>query len=190
MAYWPHPELTYSSMTLVVRTKGEPVSLAGATRGVIRALDPQQPIGNVATMEQLLAKSLARSRFNTVLLAVFALVALVLAMVGTYGVMSYAVTQRTQEFGIRIALGAGAYEVLKLVLGRGMMLAVMGVLLGSAGAFALTRLMTGLLFEVAPTDGVTFGAVAFSLMLVALVACYLPARRATRVDPLIALRAE
>lgn len=190
MAYWPHPELTYSSMTFVIRTRGEATNLAVPARNLIHTLDPQQPIGDVATMERLLAKSVASSRFNTVLLTVFALVALVLAAIGTYGVMSYAVTQRTHEFGIRMALGAGTFEVLRLVLRRGMTLAMVGLLFGLGGALALTRLMTSLLFEVKPTDAITFFVVSLGLIVVALVACYIPARRATKVSPLVALRYE
>ncbi|HMJ25895.1 MAG TPA: FtsX-like permease family protein, partial [Pyrinomonadaceae bacterium] len=190
MAYWPHPELVYSSMTFVVRTRGNATNLAAAARNVIHTIDPQQPIGEVSTMDRLLAKSIAGSRFNTVLLMVFAVVALLLAAVGTYGVMSYAVTQRTHEFGIRMALGAGTTDVLKLVLRRGMSLAILGLLFGLGGAFALTRLMTTLLFEVNPTDALTFAIVSVSLILVALLACYIPARRATKVSPLVALRYE
>jgi putative ABC transport system permease protein len=190
MAYWPHPELAYSSMTFVIRTRGEAMKLAPAARNVIHTLDPQQPIREVATMDRLLSKSIASSRFNTVLLMVFALVALVLAAVGTYGVMSYAVTQRTHEFGIRMALGAGTGDVLRLVLRRGMALAIVGLMLGLVGAFALTRLLTSLLFEVKPTDAITFAVVSLSLTLVALLACYIPARRATKVSPLVALRYE
>ena len=190
MAYWPHPELVYSSMTFVIRTRGDASKLAGAARNVIRTLDPQQPIRDVSTMERLLSKSIASSRFNTVLLGVFALVALALAAVGTYGVMSYAVTQRTHEFGIRMALGAGTVDVLKLVLRRGMTLVIVGLLFGLGGAFGLTRLMTTLLFEVKPTDAVTFAIVSVSLIVIALLACYIPARRATKVSPLVALRYE
>ncbi len=190
MAYWPHPELSYPFMTYVIRTRGEATNVAGAARNVIHTLDPQQPVGDVITMERLLAKSIAGSRFNTVLLTVFAFVALALAAVGTYGVMSYAVTQRTHEFGIRMALGAGTLDLLQLVLRRGMTLAIIGVFLGLVGALALTRLMTSLLFEVRPTDAITFVAVSFSLIAVALLACYIPARRATKVDPLVALRYE
>src|SRR6266404_4353440 len=134
IAYWPHPELSYPFMTFVIRTRGEATNVAGAARNVIHTLDPQQPIGDVTTMERLLAKSIASSRFNTVLLTVFAFVALALAAVGTYGVMSYAVTQRTHEFGIRMALGAGTLDLLQLVLRRGMTLAIIGVSLGLVGA--------------------------------------------------------
>jgi putative ABC transport system permease protein len=177
-------------MTFVIRTRGEATSLSAGARNVIHTLDPQQPIGDVNTMERLLAKSIASSRFNTVLLTVFAFVALALAAIGTYGVMSYAVTQRTHEFGIRMALGAGSLHVLQLVLRRGMTLAIVGVLFGLAGAFALTRLMTSLLFEVKSTDAITFVVVSLGLVVVALLACYIPARRATKVDPLVALRYE
>jgi putative ABC transport system permease protein len=190
MAYWPHPELVYSSMTLVIRTRGEATNLAASARNVIHTIDPEQPIGQVVTMDRLLSKSIASSRFNTVLLVVFALVALVLAAVGTYGVMSYAVTQRTHEFGIRMALGAGTADVLRLVMLRGMTLAGLGLLFGLAGAFALTRLMTTLLYEVRPTDTIIFALVSLSLFVVALLACYIPARRATKVSPLVALRYE
>ena len=190
MAYWPHPELTYPSMTFVIRTRGPAENIAAAARNVIHTLDPQQPIAEVTTMRRLLAKSIARSRFNTVLLGVFAFVALALAAVGTYGVMSYAVTQRTHEIGIRMALGARALDVLQLVLRRGMALALIGVVVGLAAAFALTRLLSSLLFEVKTTDAFTFSAVPVSLIAIALLASYIPARRATKVDPLVALRYE
>src|SRR5437879_3190518 len=156
MAYWPHAEQAFSFMTLVIRTHGDGVNLASAARNALRELDSQQPIKDVNTMENLLAKSIARSRFNTVLLTIFALVALALATVGIYGVMSYAVTQRTHEIGIRMALGAQGPDVLKLVLRNGMMLALIGVVTGVAGAFALTRLMSTLLFCVPPRGAVSF----------------------------------
>ena len=190
MAYWPHPELTYPSMTFVIRTRGPAENIAGGARNVIRTLDPQQPVGEITTMQRLLAKSIARSRFNTVLLAVFALVALILAAVGTYGVMSYAVTQRTHEIGIRLALGAGVRDVLQLVLRRGMTLATIGVAVGLGASFVLTRLLASLLFEVKPTDAMTFVTVPLGLLAVAALACLIPARRATKVDPLVALRYE
>jgi putative ABC transport system permease protein len=190
MAYWPHPELVYPFMTFVIRTRGPAENVAGAARNVIHTLDPRQPIGQVATMESLLSKSIARSRFNTVLLAIFAGVALVLAVVGTYGVMSYSVTQRTHEFGIRMALGAGGLDIVRLVIRRGVSLAVVGVVVGLLAAFAMTRLLTSLLFGVTATDAFTFSVVPLGLIAVALLASYIPARRATKVNPLVALRYE
>ena len=188
--YWPYPELAYSGMTVVVRTRVPPLSIVPAVRGALSSLDKDEPIANVATMEQLISNSVARSRFAMFLLAVLAALALVLAAIGIYGVMSYAVTQRTNEIGIRMALGAQRGDVLRLVLGQGARLALIGVLIGAAGAFALTQLMRTLLFEVSPNDPWTFGNVAVLLTLVALAASYIPARRATRVDPMVALRYE
>ena len=188
MAYWPIPKSTYRSMTFVIRTKGEANVLAPAARDVIRSLDARQPVADVRTLESLLGSSIARQRFNTSLLAVFAMVALLLAAIGIYGVMAYSVTQRTQEIGIRVALGARGRDVLKLVVGQGMKLTLTGVVIGLVGALALTRLMSNLLFGVRATDPLTFFIVATLLVVVALVACWLPARRAAKVDPMIALR--
>lgn len=190
MAYWPQPELVYPYMTLVIRTHGQPADITPAARNVIRNIDPQQPIGEVSTMESLLAKSIARSRFNTILLAVFSLVALVMAAVGIYGVMSYSVQQRTHEIGLRMALGAQQRDVLRLVLKQGVILGSLGVAAGLIASFGLTRLIVSLLFEVPATDTKTFVMVATGLFLITLVACYVPARRATKVDPLVALRYE
>ena len=190
MAYWPHPELVYSGMTLMVRTRGDAGAVAPAVRNVIRTMDAQQPIGEVATMESLLSTSIARSRFSASLLTVFSFVALVMAVVGIYGVMSYSVLQRTHEIGVRMALGAQRFDVLKLVVTKGIVLGVIGVVAGLITAFGLTRLMSTLLFEVTTTDTATFVLVSVGLFLVTLVACYVPARRATRVDPLKALRYE
>lgn len=190
LAYWPHPELVYSSMTMVIRTKGEATSIAPAAREVIRNIDPEQPIGEVNTMEGLLATSVARSSFNTVLLGVFSLVALVMAAVGIYGVMSYSVQQRTHEIGLRMALGAQQGDVLRLVIKQGIFLGLTGVGTGLLVSFGLTRLIVSLLFEVPATDPRTFAAVATGLFLITLIACYIPARRATKVDPLVALRYE
>jgi putative ABC transport system permease protein len=190
MSYWPHPELAYSSMTLAIRTKGEPTSIAAAARNVIRNLDPEQPIGEVTTMNDLMAKSIARSKFNATLLAVFSLVALIMAAVGIYGVMSYAVQLRTHEIGVRMALGAQRGDVLRMVVKQGIALGLIGVAAGLAASFGLTRLIASLLFEVTATDKTTFGLVAGGLFLITLVACYVPARRATKVDPLVALRYE
>ena len=190
MSYWPHPELVYPGMTMVLRTRGDASAVAPAAREVIRTLDPQQPIGEISTMESLLSVSVARSRFSASLLTVFSFVALVMAAVGIYGVMSYSVLQRTHEIGVRMALGAQRFDVLKLVVKKGIVLALIGVAAGLAFSFALTRLIATLLFEVTATDKVTFAAVSIGLFLVTLLACYLPARRATRVDPLKALRYE
>ncbi|MEP6820303.1 MAG: ABC transporter permease [bacterium] len=190
MAYWPHPELVYSGMTLVMRTKAQPNSVAAAARNVIRNIDPQQPIGEINAMEKLLATSVARSRFNATLLAVFSLVALVMAAVGIYGVMSYSVQQRTHEIGLRMALGAQQNDVLRLVIKQGIILGMIGVAAGLAASLGLTRLIASLLFEVPATDPRTFAAVATGLFLITLLACYIPARRATKVDPLVALRYE
>ena len=190
VAYWPHPELVYPGMTLMLRTRTDASAFAPAARNVIRALDPQQPIGEVGTMESLLSTSVARSRFSASLLTVFSFVALVMAAVGIYGVMSYSVLQRTHEIGVRMALGAQRFDVLKLVVKKGVILGIIGVAAGLAASFGLTRLISTLLFEVTATDAVTFAVVSVGLFLVTLIACYVPARRATRVDPLKALRYE
>jgi putative ABC transport system permease protein len=164
--------------------------LVGAVRNEIRAVDKDQAVFRVTTMERLLGESILLRRFVMLLLIAFALLALILAAVGIYGVMSYVVTQRTQEIGIRMALGAQASDVLKLIVRNGMTLALIGISLGLAGAFVLTRLMARLLFGVTATDAATFIVVSGGLMAVVLLACYIPARRATKVDPLVALRYE
>jgi putative ABC transport system permease protein len=165
-------------------------TLTTTIRSEVAAIDPRQPLTSVETMSEVVATTTAPRRFNTLLLGVFAAFALVLAVIGIYGVVSYSVAQRTNEIGVRMALGATASDVLKLVLKNGMFLALIGVALGLAGAFALTRLMTAMLFEVKPTDLATFAIVSVGLILVALLACYVPARRAMKVDPLVALRYE
>ena len=190
MAFWPHPELAYSAMTLAIRTRGEATSIAGAARNVIRQLAPDQPIGEVSTMNSLMAKSIARSRFSAVLLAVFSIVALVVAAVGIYGVMSYSVQQRIHEIGIRLALGAQRRDVLGLIVKQGVVVAVAGIAIGLIASFGLTRLIASLLFGVTATDARTFVMVASGLFIVALVASFIPARRATKIDPLVALRYE
>jgi putative ABC transport system permease protein len=177
-------------MTLAVRTSVEPMHLAAAIRQEVLALDRNVPIADVRTMEQILTRVTAQPRFNTILLGIFAAVALALAGVGIYGVLSYSVTQRTREIGIRIALGARRGDVVRLVVGQGMLLTLVGMAIGLAASFALTRLMEGLLYEVSATDPWTFALVASLLTGVALVACYIPARRAARVDPMVALRCE
>jgi predicted permease len=188
--YWPHPELVDTRMTMLVRTANDPLALVNSARSEVLQLDQEQPISNVATMEQLLASSLSRSRFTTLLLGLFAAIALVLATVGIYGVIAYMVTQRTQEIGMRVALGARPSDVLRLVLGQGTRLTLLGVAIGIIAAFLLTRLMTSLLFGISATDPLTFVGVAVLLIFVALTACYIPARRAVRVDPIVALRYE
>jgi putative ABC transport system permease protein len=188
--YWPHPELAYNSMTLVMRVRNNATAVAPAARGVIQTLDNEQPIAEVRTMESLLATSMARARFNTLLLAIFAMVALLLAAIGIYGVMSYTVSQRTHEIGIRMALGAQGADVLKFVIGQGMLLAGLGLGIGLGAAFGLTRLMKTLLFEISTTDLTTFVLIPLILAGVALLACLVPARRATKTDPMIALRYE
>src|SRR5262249_155282 len=147
-----------------------------------------QPIYNIRTMAEIRGESIAPERLNLTLLSIFAGIALVLAIVGIYGVMSYTVTQRTHEIGIRMAIGAQPRDVFRMVLGQGMLLAVIGVVLGLVLAFGLTRLMTSMLFGVRPTDPVTFGGIAMILSIVSLIACYLPGRRATKVDPVVSLR--
>jgi putative ABC transport system permease protein len=164
--------------------------MAPAIRNQVLSIDKDQPVSDVMTMEQRVAKSVAAKRFVMFLLGAFSVLALMLAAVGIYGVMAYLVTQRTQEIGVRMALGAQKRDVLRLVVGKGMVLAVIGTVIGLIASLALTRLLRSLLFEVTPTDGLTFVIVSAVLLVVALLACYIPARRATKVDPLIALRYE
>ena len=175
---------------LVVRTKGDAASVAAAVRQAVWAVDKDQPVSNVRTMDQVFAAAVSRERFQMLLLSLFAVLALVLACVGLYGVISYAVAQRTHEIGVRMALGAQPGDVLRLVIRQGMTLTIAGLVFGIAGGLAVTRLMTDLLFGVTPTDSLTFVSVGALLVIVALLACYFPARRATRIDPLIALRYE
>ena len=188
--YLPHAQYPVSFMTLVARTSGDPTGMLGTVRKTVQGLDPDQVPTNAAIMEDVLVSSIQTRRFPMFLLGGFATLALVLAAVGIYGVMSYVVAQRTHEIGIRMALGARTGDVLRLIVGNALWLVALGILLGGVGAFGLTRLMKSLLFGVVPTDVATFLVVCLSLVAVALVACYLPARRATKIDPLIALRNE
>jgi predicted permease len=178
------------AMDFIVKTNLDPTAVIPAIRREIRAIDPDQPLGPVATLESLLDRSVAPRRLNLALIAVFSVAALVLSAVGLYGVMSYAVSQRRREIGVRMALGATRGHITRLVLGNGMLLTVVGIALGLAASFGLTRVMQTLLFGVAPTDPVTFAGVSVLLSAVALFASYLPARKAARVDPVVALQHE
>ena len=180
----------FASMSYVVRTQVDPESLAPAVREAVRQVDKAQPVAEVQEMERIVSQAAAQPRFNSLLLGIFAGVALVLAAAGIYGVMSYAVTQRTHEIGVRLALGAQRRDVFKLIMGHGARLVLAGVAVGLLAALALTRVMEGLLFGVTATDPLTFAGIALFLICVAALACYVPARRATKVDPLIALRYE
>ena len=184
------PTLAVGWPNLVVRTSGDPLATTAAIRAAVQSIDKDQPLANVRSMEQILATTVAEPRFRTMLLSVFAMLALALAGVGIYGVISYSVARRTHEIGIRMALGARPNDTIRLVVGQGMTLAVIGVVIGLVGAFALTRLLSTLLFGISATDPFTFAGIALLLTGVAAVACYIPARRATRVDPMQALRCE
>ncbi|HYE64226.1 MAG TPA: ABC transporter permease [Pyrinomonadaceae bacterium] len=188
--YLPYLQYPFPSMNVVVRTAHDPASLMMAVRKEVWAVDPDQPVANVETMTQLISNSVARARFNTILLGIFASVALILAAIGLYGVISYSVTQRTHEIGIRLALGAQHGDVLRMIVGQGMILVLVGVLIGLAAAFAVTRLMSSLLYGVTATDPLTFAGVSLVLAGVAFLASLIPARRATKVDPMAALRYE
>jgi putative ABC transport system permease protein len=181
---------SWPRMSIVLRTDTDPSALSAAVRREILAVDPNQPVSNIQPMTQLMSESITRPRFITLLLGVLAAIALLLAVVGIYGLMSYGVIERTHEIGIRMALGAQRGDVLRMVVGGGLRLILAGLFIGVAGAFALTRLMTGLLFNVSAVDPLTFVGVSVLLTAAALLACYIPARRATRVDPMVALRYE
>ena len=184
------PTVSTGFTNLVIRTTTDPMSIAGGVRKEVLAIDPEQPIAQVRPMSSLVDASVSAQRYRTTLLGLFAALAMVLAATGIYGVMSYTVAQRTHEIGVRMALGARRLDVLKLVVRQGMIFAVIGVVLGLAGAFALTRVMSTLLFQVQARDPITFATVAALLIAVAFIACLLPALRATKVDPLVALRYE
>ena len=189
-SFLPHAQRPLGAMEVVLRTTDNPLAMTRTVRSAVWSLDGDLPVSEIQSVEQMLGARVAPRRFNLLLLGLFAFVAMLLAAVGIYGVMSYGVTQRTHEIGIRMALGAGPGAVLKLVVGHGMLLTLLGVAAGLAAAFALTRLMTTLLFGVSATDPLTFSLIALLLLLVALLACWIPARRATRVDPMIALRCD
>jgi len=188
--YVPYAQVPTETMDIVLRTSVAPRALLPAVEKVVHDIDPELPVARVATLDEMVARSISEPRFYMVLLGAFAAMAVFLAALGIFGVLSYSVVQRSREIGIRVALGAHPRDVLRMVLGHAATLALVGVLAGLAGALALSRAIGSLLFELSPTDPLTLGSMAVLLASVALVASYLPARRATRVDPLIALRSE
>ena len=188
MVYWPHPQLVFSAMTLAIRTTGDPLALAPAVEHVVQSIDKDQPVSDVKSMDQWLAKSLAQTRFSSTLLLAFAGVALLLAAIGIYGVVSYAVSQRTSEIGVRLALGADEIAILKLIVGNGLRLAVAGLAIGIALALALSRTIAAQLYQTSGSDPVTFASVVAVLGVVAILSSYVPARRASRIAPIEALR--
>jgi putative ABC transport system permease protein len=192
--YFPYPQMTvspwYAPRDLVIRTSGDPARIVAAVRQEIRAVDPDQPVSNITTMANVIDKETAPRRIGTVLSSAFAGLALVLAALGIYGVLSYYVVQQTRQIGVRLALGGRPRDILSLVLRKGVVLTLIGVVIGLGASFALTRLMQNLLFGVGALDPLTFAVVAVVIAAVALAACAIPARRAARVDPLVALRYE
>lgn len=191
MLYWDHRQMRpFSQMTMVIRTDSDPMAILPTLRFVVREMDPELPIYNVRVMSDLFADALARARFTTVSLGVFAFLALFLAAVGIYGVMAYSTQQRAQEIGIRLALGADRTAVTRMVVRQGMLLVSVALALGAVGAVGLSRLLQSLVFDLSTTDPPTFLIMAVLLGLTGLVACWLPARRAGRIDPLEAIRAE
>jgi putative ABC transport system permease protein len=188
--YAPYLQKSEYRTDFVIKTKINPLSLAGSIRSEVYAIDKDQAITAITTMEELVSNTLSRPRFNMLLLSVFAVLSLILAAVGVYGVMAYSVSQRTGEIGVRVALGAQNKDILRLIVGQGLLLALIGIVTGMAGAVALTRVMSSLLFGVSATDPLTFLVIAVLLAGVAVLACYIPARRALKIDPIVALRHE
>jgi len=188
--YLPFAQVPVGGLNLLIRSPGVAEQITPAVRRELAALDPSLPLGEVRLMSEMVRERRSPKEMLMWTLSLFGLIALALAAVGTYAVMAYSVAERTHEFGVRIALGAQAADILRLVLRRGLMLSLVGVGLGLAGAFALTRALARLLYGVTPTDPLTFAGVSVALTLVALLACWIPARRATKVDPMIALRCE
>jgi putative ABC transport system permease protein len=190
LAQAPHFPSLLNSTTLLVRSTNDPLALVNSVRRQIHSVDPDLPLAKVATMEARIDDSLKAQRFNAFLMGLFAALALLLAVIGLYGVLSYLVVQRRHEIGVRMALGAQSHNVVFLLLKQGLRLTLLGVVIGIAGATGLTRLLERLLFGVEPTDPITFASVVVLLISVALIACYIPARRAAKVDPLVSLRSE
>jgi putative ABC transport system permease protein len=188
--FFPYAQATSTTMNLTVRSSGKTLGLAAAVRGILQDMDPEQAVSAFRAMNDVVSATTAGSRFNAILLGAFGGIALLLTATGIFGVLSYLVTQRTREIGVRVALGAQPQDVLRVIVGHGMRLALMGVVIGLAGALAATRWMSSFLFSVKPTDPLTFAAVVFLLAATAFLACYLPAHRAMRVDPMVALRYE
>jgi putative ABC transport system permease protein len=188
--YLPHQKIPIGGMSLVARTSVDPHEFIGAVRREVAQIDPDLPVSEVATMEEVVAESIWQPRLYALLFAVFAGGALLLALIGIYGVMAFLVQARTHEIGVRMALGATARDVFRLIVGRGMKLTAVGVVIGVGGAIALTRLMHSLLFNTSATDPFTFILISLLLSVAAFLACYIPARRAAKVDPLVALRYE
>jgi putative ABC transport system permease protein len=188
--YVPHAQIPFNGMSLIMRTTNDARSLARSIQQEVQALDRDVPVYRIKTLDQYLGVAVAQPKFSALLLSLFAGLALLLTAIGLYGVMAYAVVQRAQEIGIRIALGAQTGDVLKMVLRQGLKLTTLGLAIGLAAAYALTRYMQSLLFGVKATDPSTFAAIALLLIAVALMACWIPAKRATKVDPMVALRCE
>ena len=188
--YFSFSQVPFGGMTVILKGNSDPNQLSASARNQVQLLDRDQPIYNIRTMDEIRGESVAPQRLNLTLLSIFAAIAFVLAIVGIYGVMSYAVTQRTHEIGIRMAIGAQPRDVFIMILGQGMLLTITGLVAGLVGAFGLTRLMATMLFGVKPNDPLTFAAVSTLLVAVALIACYIPGKRATRVDPVNSLRYE
>ncbi|MGH9940255.1 MAG: FtsX-like permease family protein, partial [Blastocatellia bacterium] len=188
--YVPYAQEPRSGMGVALRAVAEPTALTSAARDEVRKLDPALPVSNIKTVERMIHEITSPKRLMTAMMSVFAAIALLLAGVGLYALMAYAVSQRTHEIGVRMALGARARDILRLITGQGLKLTLVGLALGMAGAFALTRVMAPLLYGVTATDPLTFILISLSLAGAALLACWVPARRATKVDPMIALRCE
>lgn len=188
--YFSYPQIAPTGMTMIIKSAGDPNQLLGSARTQVKTVDPDQPIYNIRSMNDIRSESVAPERLNLTLLGIFAGIALSLAIVGIYGVMSYSVTQRTHEIGIRLAIGAQRGDVFRMVMGQGMLLTAIGIVIGLAAAFGLTRLMATMLFGVKATDPATFALIAVLIGVVAFIACFVPGRRATRVDPVVSLRYE